>query len=473
VTPADLWIALPLLLLASGAVVTLVAGALMRTRTPDSVAGTVIAVIAATVAGLWFVQTPPVPLAPSLGLSASGLTRLFTIWFAFMSVAVLLLSGRYNAWRDIRGEEYPATILFTTFGMVALAAATNLLIVFLGLESMTFGFYILTAFDRKQPVSGEAGLKYLVMGAVSAAFLAFGMALLFCVAGTLDIAGIMQDTLAGTSRNPVALAGWACLLIGVAFKLSLVPAHLWTPDVYEAAPAPVVAFLSGAGKGAAILLLLLLLPHAGDLAILRIPLAAMALLSMVVGNLAALRQNRVRRMLAYSAIAQMGYVVVALISHRGGGFQAAAFYALAYSVMSLAAFAAIGILERNGCGATLEEYHGRGYSHPLAAGTLALALFALAGIPPTVGFTGKFLIFASAIRAGEIALAVIGILTAIVSIYYYLRVVTALYLHRGNHENREKISVFESAILGFSSVLVILLGLFPSHLLDFLKIQLP
>jgi NADH-quinone oxidoreductase subunit N len=295
--------------------------------------------------------------------------------------------------------------------------------------------------------------------------------LLYCIAGTLAIGEVMQRTLAGDA-NPVALAGWGCLLIGIAFKLSLAPAHLWTPDIYEAAPAPVVAFLSGASKAAAVLLLLLLLPHAGDLAVLRVPLFGMAVLSMLVGNLAALRQSRVRRMLAYSSIAQMGYVAVALLSHQGGGFQAAAFYAITYGIMNLAAFGAIAILERNGCAPTLDEYRGRGFTHPLAAGVLAVALFALAGIPPTVGFTGKFLIFASAIRAGEILLAIIGILTAAASVYYYLRVVTALYLQRPEFEGRENVNIVEAAVLSLSSALILLLGLFPSQLLELLKTQL-
>jgi NADH-quinone oxidoreductase subunit N len=432
-----------------------------------------IAVVAAVAAGLWSLQPPAVAVAPTLGLSASGLTRLFTVFFTFTSAAVLALSGGYNRYRGIDGEEYPATILFTTFGMVALAAATNLLIVFLGLETMTFGFYILAAVDRGKKVASEAGLKYLLMGVLSAAFLSFGIALLYCIAGTLAIGEVMQRTLAYGMTNPTALAGWGCLLIGIAFKLSLVPAHLWTPDIYEAAPAPVVAFLSGASKAAAILLLLLLLPHAGDLASLRIPLFAMALFSMLVGNLAALRQSRIRRMLAYSSIAQMGYVAVALLSHRSGGFQAAAFYAVAYGIMSLAAFGAIAILERNGCAPTLDEYRGRGFTHPLAAGVLAVALFSLAGIPPTIGFTGKFLIFASAIRADEILLAVIGILTAAVSVYYYLRVVTALYLQRPEFDGKESVSVIEAAILLISSAFLLLLGLFPSQLLEFLKTQFP
>jgi NADH-quinone oxidoreductase subunit N len=469
VTLADIRIALPLLLLAIGAIITLIHGAIRR----NQAAGTVIAVITAVGAGLCSLQTPSVLLAPSLGLSAGGLARLFTALFAFMSAAVLVLSERYNTHRGIRGEEYPATVLFTTFGMVALASATNLLIIFLGLESMTFGFYILVAIEREQAVSSEAGLKYLLTGALSAAFLAFGIAFLYCVSGTLDIGEVMRRTLAAPPPDAIALAGWAFVLIGIAFKLSLAPAHLWTPDIYEAAPAPVVAFLSGGSKGAAVLLLLLMLPQAGESGLLRVPLYGMAILSMLVGNLAALRQNRVRRMLAYSSIAQMGYIVVALISHRGGGFQAAAFYAIAYGIMSLAAFGALAVLEGNGCGASLDDYRGRGFTHPLSAGVLTIALFSLAGVPPTIGFTGKFLLFTSAIRAGEIALAVVGIITTAISIYYYLRVVTALYLHQVERDEQEHNGVFESLILILFSVFIILLGLFPSHLLDFLKTQFP
>ncbi len=468
-TLTDISIALPLLILAAGALLVLIHGALTR----NQAVGTLLAVVIAAAAGLWPLQSPAVTLAPSLGLSASGLSRLFTSCFGAMTAAVLLLSRGYAVHRRIRGEEYPATILFTAFGMVALAGAANLLILFLGIEAMTFGFYILAAIDRELEVSNEAGLKYLLMGALSAAFMAFGIALLYCVSGTLAIDEVMQRTLSLAAPDPLALAGWGCLLIGVAFKLSLVPAHLWTPDVYEAAPAPVVAFLSGGSKAATILLLLLLLPQADNLAILRVPLFGMALLSMLVGNLAALRQNRVRRMLAYSSIAQMGYVMLAFVAYRGNGFQAAAFYGIAYGLMSLAAFGAIGVLERNGCGATLDAYRGRGFSQPLASAALAIALFALAGIPPTIGFTGKFLIFAAALRSGEITLAVIGILTAAVSIYYYLQVVTALYLHHREEAKREEINPFEIIVLTLSSVLIVLLGLFPSQLLDFFMAQLP
>lgn len=183
--------------------------------------------------------------------------------------------------------------------MTAVTSATNLLTLFFGLEAMTFGFYILVAYDLKRNSSGETGLKYLLIGAFSAALMAFGIALLYCVSGTLAITQTMQLTLTPGAPPLIALVGWSFLLIGIAFKLSLVPAHLWTPDVYEGAPAPVTAFLSGGSKGAALLFLLMLLPQAGNAGVLRLPLWCFALLSMLVGNLSALRENRVRRLLAY------------------------------------------------------------------------------------------------------------------------------------------------------------------------------
>src|SRR6185369_4179852 len=359
-TTADIFIALPMLLLAIGALLTLLIGAITRNDTVCTTIGVAMTLGAA----LWLLQTPPAPVAPTLGLSAAALPRLFGVFFTLLAAGTLCLSHGYNRERGISGEEYPSTVLFATFGMLSLASATNLLTLFLGLEAMSFGFYILVAIDLNRATSCETGLKYLLPGALSAAFMAFGIALLYSVSGTLCIHETLQLTLTSGGPDPVALAGWACFLAGIAFKLSLAPAHLWTPDVYQGAPAPVTAFLSAGSKGATVLLLLLLLPQAADAALLRIPLWGLAVISMTVGNLAALLQNRVRRLLAYSSIAQMGYVVIALISGKGGGYQAAAFYAIAYGVISLAAFGAIAVLERSGCGETLDDYRGLGSSRP-------------------------------------------------------------------------------------------------------------
>ncbi|MDD2900065.1 MAG: NADH-quinone oxidoreductase subunit N [Desulfuromonadaceae bacterium] len=472
-TSTDLWIALPLVLMAIGALLTLLIGAVTR---EDRMVST-IAIAVTLGAAFWLVQTPPAILAPTIGLSAGGLSRLFGVFFALLAAGVLCLSVGYNRDRGIRGEEYTATVLFTTFGMLALTSATNMLTLLLGMEAMSFGFYILVAIDLRLVTSGETGLKYLLPGALSTAFLAFGIALLYCTSGTLAIREIVLLTLASGSTHPLALVGWACLLAGTAFKLSLVPAHLWTPDVYHGAPAPVVAFLSGGSKGAAILMLLLLLPQTADATILRVPLWGLAFLSMLVGNLAALRQNRVRRILAYSSIAQMGYVVLALLSGKCGGYQAATYYAFAYGTITLAAFGAIAVIERGEEGGLVENYQGLGSRRPFASAVLTLALFALAGIPPTAGFTGKFLIFTAAIRSGEIALAVIGIMLAAVSIYYYLRIVVALYFSR--HESDKtactcvRSSILEYVVLILASTAILLLGLAPDQLISRLPQMLP
>lgn len=459
-TMTDLWIAAPLLILAASSILVLILGALSPARN-----GLAIGASACLASALWTLQTPPALSAPLLGIAATPLSRLFIIIFSLSSAITLLLSRNYNDHRRICGEEYPATILFATFGMVALASAANLLTLFLGLEAMTFGFYILVAIDLNSAASSEAGLKYLLMGAIAAAFLAFGIALHYAGTGSLSIA----DMIRLSSATPVAMAGWGFILIGIAFKLSLVPAHLWTPDVYQGAPPPVTALLSAASKGAGTLVLLQML-QGGDAVYLKTSLWWLATLSMIVGNLAALLQTRVKRMLAYSSIAQMGYVTVALATPSGGGYRAATFYAVAYAAMSIAAFGSITLLERERNLDTADDYDGIGSRRPFAAGVLALALFSLAGIPPTAGFTGKFLIFATAIKGGEISLAVVGILTSAVSAYYYLRVVARIYLSRRAEDRSPSGSACETAMLAAVSAAILFLGVWPSPLLDMLGI---
>lgn len=460
----DLWLMVPLLLTAIGALLALIIGALFPGRAAYLIA---LATLAGT--ALWSLQLPPSAVSEQLGIGATLLGRFANVCFSLLAAMVLVVSIDYNERRSITGEEYPATVLFAAFGMVALASATNLMVMFLGLEAMTFAFYILVAMDLQKETSAEAGMKYLLPGALSAAFLAFGIALMYAATGSLET-GVALRVGAG---SPLLLAGWGFLLAGLAFKLSLVPAHLWTPDVYQGASPPVVAFLSAGSKGAAILMLLMLLPVGGDLSFLLTPLRVLALLTMVVGNVAALLQPRLRRMLAYSSVGQMGYVVLALLCGRGGGYGSAAFYAVAYAVMSLAAFGAITSLERQGRGELIDGYRGAGRVSPMPSIVLALAMFALAGIPPTAGFTGKFLIFASAVRQGEIVLAVIGIMTAAISAYFYLRVVAALFMYPPSSGERSPSSAKETVVMVAASLAVLLLGLFPSPLLALLRAALP
>ncbi|MSM39942.1 MAG: NADH-quinone oxidoreductase subunit NuoN [Geobacter sp.] len=465
-TTADLWSLMPLLILAAGALLVLLLGALVPGRYPS-----VIAAVTAAGVACWMVMAPPLASLPGLGIALTPFARLFSALFGLTAVGALLLSLRYNDRQGIVGEEYPATLLFSLFGMVALSMATNLLVLFLGLESLTFGFYFLVACDRSRAASAEAGLKYLLSGAVAAAFTAFGLALIYAGTGTLLIAPAMQAAL--SSANPTAAAGAGLLLLGVAFKVSLVPAHLWTPDVYQGAPTPVTAFLATASKGAALAALLLLFSGSAGSGSLHGPLWCLSLFSMLLGNLAALRQAGLKRLIAYSSIAQMGYVALALTS-GSGGHGAVAFYAVAYSAMNLAAFGALAALADQG-GDRLEELRGVGYQRPFPAAILALSMFSLAGIPPTAGFMGKFLIFAAALKGGEIALSVIGILTAAVSAYYYLRVVTTLYLRPAEPSSPapgDGMTAAEYGVLGCAGLLIIVLGIFPSPLLELIDAAL-
>lgn len=461
-TTADLWILMPLFFLAGGALLTLLGGAFRPGRY-----GTWIGVAAALAAAGWVLREPPLLFAPHLGLAATPFARFFTVLFCLTAALVLLLSHSHNERRAIRGEEYPATVLFAAFGMSVLAASLNLLTLFLGLESLGFAFYILTAIDRERPQSAEAGLKYLLMGAAAAAFIAFGIALLYAGTGTLAIVGAVNPLGPTGLVNPLVVAGWGLLLMGLAFKVSLVPAHLWTPDVYQGAPAPVTAFLSTGSKVAAFAALLLLLPAMGaGFARIQGPLWLLCLLSMVVGNLAALRQRNLKRMLAYSSVAQMGYVTLALVTGSVAGFRAASFYLVVYTVTNLTAFGAIATLTGECAMDEIEDCRGIGRSRPFRGAVLAISLFSLAGIPPLAGFMGKFTIFTAALRGGETALAVAGIVMAAISVYYYLRVVAVLYAAETDKKfSFPPLAAPEFLALSLTTFFILLFGVFPGVLL--------
>jgi len=462
-TPADIWAFMPLLIIAAGILTVLLLGAFVPGRH-----GTIVGVVTVLGSALWALRSPPLPVAPQLGLMFTPFARFFIVLFCLNAAVALLLSHDYNERRGIHGEEYPATVLFATFGMVVLGTAANLLNLFLGLEGLSFAFYILTAVDRNSPASSEAGLKYLLQGAVSAALIAFGIALLYAGVGTIDIVATMKAVAAGGKNIPLAYAGWGFLLMGLAFKVSLVPAHLWTPDVYQGAPTPVVAFLSTGSKAAGFAALLLLLTALGPgLSLLHLPLWCLAFLSMILGNLAALRQKNLKRMLAYSSIAQMGYVALALLTGIREGFAAVVLYVVIYAVMNLSAFGAIASLTGENRMDEIDDFRGLGYNRPLQGGVLALSMFALAGIPPTAGFMGKFAIFSAAVKGNEISLAVIGIITAVISVYYYLRVVATLYMRPAEEESTaNRATLPEMTALCATSAVILLLGIYPGPLLN-------
>jgi len=460
-TITDIYTLMPLLILCCGAVAVLLLGAIIPGH--DGFAISTAAIVAAA---LWAILSPE-SLAPAMGILISPLSRFLIPVFSAAAVSTLLLSHEYNKRRGLGGEEYPATILFALFGMTVIVCAVNLLTLVLGLEALSFSFYILVSYNRESEISSEAGLKYLLLGSIAAAFMAFGIALIYAGCGTLEIGQALSGTSAG-GMSGLITAGWGFLLLGLAFKVSLVPMHLWTPDVYQGGPTPVIAFLATASKGAALAAFIILLRGAGGLAFLHGPLQALCLLSMTVGNLAALRQKNLKRMLAYSSVAQMGYVALALLTRSIDGFSAVLLYIIVYTAMNLAAFGTIASL--SGSGREMEEvadYRGIGYRRPLQGGILALSMIALAGIPPTAGFIGKFFIFYSAIRANEVPLAIFGIITAAASVYFYLRVVVNLYMHPEEEGNVSHASSLpESMVLVMASSAILVIGVWPQPLLE-------
>lgn len=463
-TAAQLSSLMPLIILAAGILTVLILGAFVSSRYV-----TFVAVLAVLAAAGWAANTAPASGAgPVAGFVFSPFARFFTLLFCAAGGGSLLLSGAYNRRRGIGGEEFPATVLAAVFGMTVLAGAENFVHLFLGLEGFTFAFYILISADRGSPASAEAGFKFLMQGATSAASIAFGIALLYAAVGSLDLGPALRAVAAGGGQLPVAWAGWGFLLMGLAFKVSLVPAHFWTPDVYQGAPAPVTAFLSTGSKAAGFAALLLVLAGLGEgSGALRPPLWGLSLLSMVLGNLAALRQKKLARLLAWSSIAQMGYATLALLTGTRQGFAAVAFFMAVYAIMNLAAFAVIASAQAADRSPDIEAFRGLGHRRPLAGAVLALAMVALAGIPPTAGFMGKFVVFSAALAAGEVTLAVIGIVTAIVSVFYYLRVVTVLYqAPAADPEPASGATLSELVVLVTTAAAILLLGLYPGPLLE-------
>jgi NADH-quinone oxidoreductase subunit N len=452
----DLHTIMPIIITALGALVVLLCGPLLLSGTTTS-----IAVVTAAAAGLWAVFTAPSAAPAVAGLTFTPLAQFLIPLFCAAALLTLLLSHGYNEKRAIKGEEYPATVLFALFALCVLPCASNLLILFLAIESVSFAFYILVTMDLQRAESGEAGLKYLLMGAVAAAFTAFGFALIFAGSGSLAFSGAV----AHAGNRAIVAAGWGVVIMGMAFKLSLVPAHLWTPDVYQGAPAPVAAFLSTSSKVAAASLLLMLLAFSPPMPELRIPLLLLSLLSMVVGNLAALRQQNIKRMLAYSSVAHMGYLTLALLTGTRDGYAALLLYGAIYTAMNLAAFGAIASLSLEKERDLIADYAGLGFSAPLRGGVLAIAMLALAGLPPTGGFIGKFFIFYSAIRGGETVLAIIGILSAAVSSFFYLKVVAQLYMHRSSDPAPRAASAADAAALCCAAAFILVLGVFPAPLM--------
>jgi NADH-quinone oxidoreductase subunit N len=371
------------------------------------------------------------------GMMSADDTALFAdLIVLFAAGAGLLLSPGYIERQGVRQEgEYYTLLLIAALGMMLMASAGNLMIIFVGLEVLSLALYILSAYVVARPRSQEAGLKYFILSSFASAFLLYGMALTYGSTGTTSLAGIrafveahpLQPT---AGFGPLLLAGLGLMAVGFCFKVSAIPFQAWTPDVYVGAPTSVTAFMSVGTKVAAFVamarvFMVALHVEAGQWMPV---LWAVAVLTMIGGNLLAVSQRDVKRMLAYSSVANAGYILVAVVTNTQAALASLLVYLAAYAVMNLGAFAVVLAVERNdGLGTTLDDFAGLARRRPMLAFSMLVFLCALAGIPPTVGFTAKFYVFYAAVRANHLELAIIGLVTSILGMFYYLRVVWAMY----------------------------------------------
>jgi len=411
-------------------------------------------------------------LQPAASFQGMAVSDAYTAFFrlVILSATALGLLVAMN-WLDAHGEqqgEYNGLLLLAAIGMTLMAAATHLITVFVALELLSLSLYILAGFERERATSGEAALKYLLLGAFSSAIFLFGIGLVFAATGALDFAGIAQ----AASFSPLFLVGVALLIVGFGFKVAAVPFHMWTPDVYQGAPTPITAFMSVAAKAAGFSAFLRL--FVGTLGVEKtvwVPaLAVLAVLTMTIGNLVALRQVSLKRMLAYSSIAHAGYILVGLTAANSTGVAAVLFYLFAYAFMNLGAFAVVIALEKQGAGdVQLPEIRGLSRNHPLLAAAMAIFMFSLTGIPPFAGFFGKFYLFQAAVQANLTWLAIVGVINSAISAYYYLNVLVQMYMSK----EEEPPTLAWRPVLGLATLVaalfVIGIGLFPDFWLQLAK----
>jgi len=383
------------------------------------------------------------------------------------TVLGLLLAFDYLRREGLDIGEFYFLMLMAAVGMMLLAGSRDLIVVFVSLELMSLSVYVLTGFNRRDPRSSEAALKYFLMGAFASGFLLYGIALLFGATGSTNLALVTSEVARGASEGNLLLyAGVALVVVGFAFKVSAVPFHMWTPDVYEGAPTPVTGYMAAGVKAAgfAALLRIVTVELAPAASVWAVILWWLAILTMVVPNLIALAQDDVKRMLAYSSIAHAGYLLVGVVAGSAAGRSAALLYLAVYSVMTLGAFALVGAVAGEGDSRTgLADYRGLGWRRPLLGFLLVVFLLSLAGFPPTGGFIGKLYLLMAAVDAGHVTLAVILVLTSFVSYYYYLRVIWKMYFEEAAEEAPFPAvpgAAFRlAAVAAAAAVLVI--GLFP------------
>ena len=471
IPPFDIKSIAPIIIMTIAGIVVLMADVFFKRALKDKLA--YLSLIGIIIAGVvTFTQIGPTVYSFSDTFVVDNYSVFFNFIFLVSTAIVILMSVSYIKQEGINYGEYYTLILFATMGMMLMAGGSDLITIFLGLEIMSISLYVLAGFRRNRLDSNEASLKYFLLGAFATGFLLYGIAMLYGATGTTNIKEIAAFLANNPAlSNPMIIMGSSLLIIGFGFKIACVPFHKWTPDVYEGAPTAITAFLSAGPKAAAFAVFfrvfLVSLPALEPK--WSMILWVLAVLTMTVGNVVAIAQTNIKRMLAYSSIAHAGYALIAIVAANSLGTASMLFYMLAYIFMNLGAFAVVIVLGRKGEeNLMIEDYNGLGYKHPLLAITMSIFMFSLAGIPPLAGFVGKFYIFSAAIKSGYVVLAVIGVLNSVVAVYYYLRVTVAMYMKPPAREFAPlSLSPYMIVALIISIWGTIHLGIFPARIIEF------
>lgn len=399
---------------------------------------------------------------------SDGYSLFFKLIFMLNVILTVLISVKYIAIEKVNFGEYYSLILFSTLGMMIMASAGDLIVLYLGLELMALSTYILAGFIRYDIRSNEAAMKYFLLGAFASAFLLYGTAMIYGLTGTTDIKAISTYIVQnGLSNNPVLTLSMILFAVAFSFKIAAVPFHMWAPDAYEGAPTSITAFMSVGPKAAgfAVLGRVFMIGFGSIRVEWAAVLIPIAILTMGVGNIVALSQTNIKRMLAYSSIAHAGYMLLGIISGTGDGMASVLNYMLIYAFMNMGAFAVIIMLRSEGFkGDNISDFEGLSKTHPLASALMLVFMFSLTGIPPTAGFMAKFYLFMSAINAGYTWLVIIAVIFSAISAYFYLRVVMYMYMK----EPKETVQLTTSPGLGLALAItviaVIFIGILPSSI---------
>ncbi len=405
-----------------------------------------------------------------------GYSSFFKLIFYINVILTICISLKYMAIEKASFGEYYALLLFATTGMMIIASASDLIVLYLGIELMALSTYILVGIMRHSKRSNEAAIKYFLLGGFSSAFLLYGISMIYGLTGTTEIRAIAAYIgEKGFDGNQMLLFSMVLFVVAFGFKIAVVPFHMWAPDAYEGAPTSITAFMSVGPKAAGFAALgrVFMIAFSSIQVEWSMILIPLAILSMVVGNIVAISQTNIKRMLAYSSIAHAGYALLGIIAGTTEGLSSMMSYMFIYAFMNIGAFAVVIMLRSEGFrGEGLSDYEGLAKSHPLASALMLIFMFSLAGIPPTAGFIGKFYVFMEAIKAGYVSLVVIAVIFSVISAFFYLRVVMYMYMK----EPKGEVVLTTSAPMGFTlavtALIVIILGVFPSYILNFARFSI-